>query len=220
MKKITKNSEPISLTEYKNKGGSFEDLPKDDLRSSLLEEQGFICCYCMRRIPEAKKSPSCKIEHFKCKSNYKELELIYSNILISCSGGEGYPKNLQTCDTYKGDTELSINPSSNSHNIEELIKYTSYGQIYSDDTNLNNELNEVLNLNNQSLLKQRQEIYLQIQQRIKNEGAKRLDKDLRKGFLLKEKSRLLNRSQENKFIPFLMIGVYLLNKKLRKLGIA
>ncbi len=51
MKKIIKQSEPRSLIKHRskqraNQNADYENYPeKDDLRKSLLEEQGYICCW-------------------------------------------------------------------------------------------------------------------------------------------------------------------------------
>ena len=56
MKQITKLTEPNSLTQHRAKAhSSYDNLPADtksNLRNNLLAEQGHICCYCMKRIPE------------------------------------------------------------------------------------------------------------------------------------------------------------------------
>ena len=61
MKAIIKGNEPISLTEHRAKQhASCDNLDKTDVRASLLTEQGHICCYCMKRIPESNTNPSLK----------------------------------------------------------------------------------------------------------------------------------------------------------------
>ena len=49
---INKDKEPKSLTEYKKSKNAYFDGfdKKDDIRQSLLDEQGYLCAYCMRRI--------------------------------------------------------------------------------------------------------------------------------------------------------------------------
>lgn len=51
---IQKAREPHSLTQYKKQeNANYGNLPsnvKDDIRLSLLKEQGFLCAYCSRRI--------------------------------------------------------------------------------------------------------------------------------------------------------------------------
>jgi uncharacterized protein (TIGR02646 family) len=225
MKQITKNAEPRSLIQYRANRGTFDDMPsdiKDNLRSSLLDEQGHICCYCMKRIPQKlnskeieKNYPSCKIEHVKCQSKNHDQELAYKNILLACNGNHGSPKKMQTCDTYKGENDLSFNPANSAINIESLIKYAANGDIYSDDETINTELSEILNLNTKDLRDIRAILYKDIQDKIIREGKQRSGKEIQKHFYESEKERLLLRN-DDKLTPFCMIGVYLVNKKLRK----
>ena len=51
---ITKNKEPKEWTEYRNTPGvDYQAIP--ELVQSLLKEQGYICAYCKRRIPNKYK---------------------------------------------------------------------------------------------------------------------------------------------------------------------
>ena len=142
MKHIVKVKEPSSLTEHRaNQPAYYDTLPlqgKNELRGSLLHEQGHICCYCMRRIPEIANEDTgfmigMKVEHFKSQEQFPFLQLSYSNLFGSCMGNEGKPKKIQTCDTRKGNSELAINPVAISPNCELLIKYNADGEIYSDN---------------------------------------------------------------------------------------
>ncbi len=70
MKHIVKNTEPQSLKTYRSTpNASFNDSNKEDIRKSLIEEQGAICAYCMKRISNkwnAKlQKPFTEIEHYK-----------------------------------------------------------------------------------------------------------------------------------------------------------
>lgn len=218
MKRIIKNHEPVSLTEHRASAhADFDNLYKDDVRASLLEEQGHICCYCMKRIPETNINPSTKIEHFLCQKYHSDQELNYGNMLLACSGQEGLPGHLQTCDTRKGNQTLSFNPSDQTRNIEDLIKYKSNGEIYSSDDRFNEELETVLNLNVNTLKNNRRIIYEEIQKRIINEGRKLGSKALKKRFLQQEKAKLLN-LHNGKFKEYCMVGVYVIDKKLSKLN--
>ena len=73
MKLIDKKlkNQPASLKRHlKTPHHNYENYDKkDELRLALLKEQGFICCYCMRRIQEAMEKKM-KIEHFKAFSIY------------------------------------------------------------------------------------------------------------------------------------------------------
>lgn len=57
---------------------------KDALKKALLEDQGFICCYCGKRI---ENDLNTRIEHLKPKHKYKEHVFSYRNLLASCQGG-------------------------------------------------------------------------------------------------------------------------------------
>jgi uncharacterized protein (TIGR02646 family) len=154
VKHIVKGKEPQSLLEHRLKSHANYDnyREKDDLRESLLTEQGQICCYCMGRIAKN----NMKIEHWQPQSSYPNLQLAYQNLLGACQGNQGKPEHLQHCDTKKGDSEITINPTD--AKFEKPIKYGSNGNIYSDDETIDRELNEVLNLNTETLKKNRKAV--------------------------------------------------------------
>ncbi len=219
MKQIIKNNEPVSLTVHRaSQHANFDNLQKDDVRTSLITEQGHICCYCMKRIPETNVNPSRKIEHFLCQANHPDQELNYGNMLLACSGQEGSPKHLQTCDTRKGNQTLSFNPSDQTRNIEDLIKYKSNGEIYSSDGRFNEELETVLNLNVNTLKNNRRIIYEEVQKRIIIEGKRLGNKAMKKRFLEQEKAKLLSLNNNGKFREFCMVGVYVIDKKLKRMN--
>ena len=222
MKQIIKNKEPRSLTEHRAKGGNYFNLYKNELRDSLLEEQGYICCYCMQRIPKKlneneveKNFPDCKIEHVKCQSENPDLELDYDNLLMACNGNHGFPKKMQTCDTFKGERDLSFSPADRLRNIENFIKYLPNGEIRSDDPVIDDEIDSVLNLNSLDLKKIREVYYRNFKQQIVDEGKRRKGKTIPKKYYEEEKQRLID-SAIHKFPQFCMVGVYLINKKLKK----
>jgi len=218
MKAITKGGGPISLTEHRAKQHScYANLDKDDTRTSLLTEQGHICCYCMRRIPESGKIPGSKIEHFFCQEDHSQEELNYGNMLLACLGNEGSPKRLQTCDTKKGNLSLRHSPSNQARNIEDLIKYKPNGEIYSSDDTFNTELETVLNLNVKSLKDNRRVIYEEVQNRIRLEGKRQGTTILKKKFIESERAKLLSLNN-GKHYQFCMVGVYVIDKKLKKMA--
>lgn len=141
---IKKKSEPHSLTIYKKTiNASFDNQPskvKEDLRKSLLEEQGYICAYCMKRIEE---SADIKIEHYEARNSTNELS--YKNLLAVCKGNEGSSKERQTCDTKKGNRVLHINPQK----VGDIstIFFTRNGEVKSTNLLFQKDLDEVLNLN-------------------------------------------------------------------------
>ena len=218
MKAIIKGDEPLSLIQHRaNKPAFYDNLHKDDTRSFLLKEQGHICCYCMRRIPESNANPSSKIEHFLCQDDNKAEELNFGNMLLACSGKQGSPHRLQTCDTKKGNQTLKFSPCNQSRNIEELIKYKPNGEIYSPDEIFNTELGVVLNLNVNQLKENRRIMYETIRDRIKNKVKQHKTNTLQKRYLESEKSKLLT-LDHGKYAEFCMVGVYVIDQKLKRIG--
>ena len=79
MKKIIKSKEPKEWTEYRLTPG-VKYSPISELREALLKEQGYLCAYCMRRIPtkDGNSEETSRIEHLKSRKN----PLIYSWIIL------------------------------------------------------------------------------------------------------------------------------------------
>lgn len=228
MKQIIKSTvEPHSLVQHRanQPAAYYDNLPqaaKEDLRQSLLSEQGYICCYCMKRIPEkvkedGKVSYDMKVEHYKCQDLHEDLQLNYKNLFGACTGNEGQSNRLQTCDTKKGNKELTINLLTNSPCCETLFKYNAEGEISSinDDEEINRQLNDVLNLNMDTLKISRREVYIEVQKRIEARSRQLGTKQLKIDYFEDEREWWLDRN-ENKFKPFCMVAVYYLNKKIRQ----
>jgi uncharacterized protein (TIGR02646 family) len=213
MKRIVKGREPQSLLEHRLK--SFTDYnnypEKDELRASLLTEQGHICCYCMQRI----SADRMKIEHWQSQDEYPQFQLDYNNLLGACQGGEGSPNHLQHCDTKKGNTEITINPLDNHRNCEDVIKYLATGKIYSDDKTINEELNDVLNLNMQTLANNRKEVLELV---IKQLESKYPKGDWTVAILNKKIQQWSNRQKDGKYKPYCQIVIYHLKKRLSSIG--
>lgn len=227
MKQIIKTAEPQSLIQHRaNQPAAYYynllQAAKDDLRQSILSEQGYICCYCMKRIPEKVEkdgmvSYDMKIEHYKCQDLNEDLQLNYKNLFGACIGNEGQPNRMQTCDTKKGNSKLTINLLTNTPRCETLFKYNAEGEISSinDDQEINRQLNDVLNLNMQTLKICRSQVYTEVQKRVESRSRQLGTKQLKIGYFEDERQRWLDRN-ENKFKPFCMVAVYYLNKKIRQ----
>ncbi|GAA6620572.1 retron system putative HNH endonuclease [Scytonema sp. NUACC26] len=134
MKYIQKSREPDSLTKWNLKRGSripdwksFSKGVKDDVYFSLLQEQGYICCYCGRPISRKQ----CHIEHYRPKSVYKHLTFEYTNLIASCQGeDEDRPRVPVHCGHKKQawfDEELMISPLD--PNCPDYFKYSGSGEI-------------------------------------------------------------------------------------------
>lgn len=156
MKKITKGDAPNSLIRHRAQTFSnFNNYrEKNELSEALVREQKGLCCYCTNRIES--NSEKMRIEHWKCRANYQQLELDYSNLLGACLGNKD---PCGHCDRRKGDRELKWNPSDPERNIEDQIQYLNDGTIQSIDNEFNNQIDEILNLNANRLKRNRKAVY-------------------------------------------------------------
>jgi uncharacterized protein (TIGR02646 family) len=229
MKRIIKGIEPPCLLKYRQIQGANYDgySPKKPLKEALLTEQGYICCYCMRRI----SINNMEIEHNKPqadfsgnksgnKSDNPDLQLDYKNLLASCSGNRGNGKKNLHCNARKGDYEgrnrnytMILNPSDPNKNCENYIKYSSTGKILSicDDETINHELNEILNLNYQTL-KENRKIALDTVIAVLNK--KFPHKTWSKEAIKKKLEELSSKDAEGKYSPYSQYIVSYLSKRL------
>ena len=228
LRKINKGKEPITLTNYRSsiQKKDFENINiyddfnhksrqdcKDskagNLRKQLLEEQGYLCCYCMSRIA----CFNSKIEHLKDQSTNRKLQIDYQNLFIACKGNEGQPSKHQHCDSFKG--AKNIDYLDLLSNIENDIKYQpSDGTISSDNTDIDMEINEVLNLNVRILKRNRKQAVKEFLMVLKKRlGTGKWGKNA----LKKEVDRYEKIGADYKFKQFSAMFVYFLNKKLQKL---
>jgi uncharacterized protein (TIGR02646 family) len=227
LKKITKSKEPKSLTAYrstishKNLEDStiYEDFKEktkeqcreakaDNLRKQLLEEQGYICCYCMSRID----CDNSKIEHFRPQTKNRKVQIDYQNLFIACRGGEGSKAKEQFCDTRKGEKDLDyIDLLSSIENSVNYVKGARNISVMSIDKNIDNEMNDILNLNVTVLGQNRREVYDRVMKNLKS-----------RGYTIANIQKILNyyQTQHNgKFEPYCEMIVYFLTKKLKSKGI-
>ncbi len=212
MKNIVKASEPPSLTSHRREPhADYENyLEKADLRVSLLQEQGYICCYCNRRIT----ARGMKIEHWKPRNLYPSLQLEYANLLASCLGGEGNPRHLQHCDSHKGDTLITIHPADANHNCELLVKYTGDGEIFSDSPTIDHDLDKVLNLNLQTLMNNRRAV---VDGMLAHLRQRRPIGNWKRQFLATELDRWSSRNRRGQFPEYCHVVIHHLRKKLARM---
>lgn len=149
---IKKGQEPLALKNAKFHGLKYyEDMTtevKNAIRKQLLKEQGYLCAYCMCRI----RSETMQIEHYIAQnpqdnSYNPSFTIAYTNLLGVCDGDKksaGHYQNL-TCDQHRGNLPLTVDPL-NAVTINK-IKYRPDGTIYSDDKDIQDDLDVVLNLN-------------------------------------------------------------------------
>ena len=204
MRKIDKGREPKEWIEKKcTPGADYNAIP--ELKNALLDEQGYLCAYCMQRISE----DTMKVEHIKPRSKNKELNFEYKNLVACCKGGEGYSKDMQHCDTKKDDREISIDVFSDAD--IGTISYSSHtGEIKSSNTEYNKDINDILNLNCSYLKRQRISVL--------NAAIEALGKNLdwKNSRIKKEYDKYLNKDKEGMYKPYCGIVLWFLGKKLAK----
>ena len=167
MRTIRKKPPHQDFIQYrKGDDASFANLPshlKQTLKDRLLQEQGYLCCYCMQRI----SSESMRMEHFRCQARYPEQQLDYENLLAACPGtiGQG-PHAAEICDVRKKDQDIKYNPAAD--DVERLLHYKRDGTIFSEvDKQFSQELDDVLNLNCGMLMNNRAAVYKALIESIK-----------------------------------------------------
>lgn len=151
---IEKTREPESWTRHRlTPGADYE--ASDDLRDRLLKDQGYVCAYCMRRIPAADDNTinETRIEHIRPRTSLSRLERMdYANMVICCPGAISKitrDKKHLHCDRRKGEDWMNISPLDS--NAMATIGYMTDGTIKSTDSEYDHDINDVLNLNHNLL---------------------------------------------------------------------
>lgn len=205
---INKGKEPQEWTERcSTPNVKYEAIP--ELREALLREQGYICAYCMRRIPATDNGvdATSKIEHILSRENHPDLQMQYSNMVICCPGcidGE----NLH-CDASKGEKDIKCSPLKN--DVMHTIRYmVSSAEIKSTNEEYNTELNNILCLNNSLLKQNRKEAWDSVCRQLSKVGWN--STNVRRAL-----KHFREKDNNGKFSPYCGIIIYFLEIKLRKL---
>jgi uncharacterized protein (TIGR02646 family) len=135
LKHIKKNQSPQDFLEWKNLANkdwqptwnNFQKPEKTSVHNSLIQEQGYICCYCERRITREISH----IEHLKPRNKYPNLALDYTNLIASCQGENATPPLIPVhCGHKKSEwykESLMVSPLGS--NCVDFFRYTDDGQI-------------------------------------------------------------------------------------------
>lgn len=168
MIKIKKNNPPAGLEKLREEAErkqydaneafrSLKNPLKEEVRRSLVVEQGHLCAYCMRRIPDERieetGNPAVYIEHWSARNPEDGCgaggALDYFNLLAVCSGNQydrsSKGKNRLTCDAKRENRSLKVNPLD--EKTLETIYYTEDGLIGASDKEIADDLTVKLNLN-------------------------------------------------------------------------
>lgn len=153
---VKRGDPPVELVQCLHKllpeQRTYVSLPtevKSALKETLLQRQGYLCAYCMRRIDSADHA---KLEHVIPQSRsiaegHPEQTVEYRNMLVTCMGGddEGRPYSEKTCDSHKADMPIAIDPTSETDIA--TIRYLRNGMIHSSNLQFDHDLCDTLNLN-------------------------------------------------------------------------
>lgn len=158
---ITKGTTPKELLQYcqsYDPQKSYENFRgKNIVKKALLEEQGYICAYCMCAIgyDATKWEKEVRIEHYRSRCEFEHLQLDYNNMLAVCTCSDGLPEKEQHCDTSKGDKYLHFDVKNFLH--IGTLRY-SEGGILSTDQQYSDDIENVLGLNHSYLPVNRRDI--------------------------------------------------------------
>ena len=221
---IKKTTEPPELVTHRLQGRDYEAMnnKKDGnglvIRSvrevvldALLHEQGHLCAYCMQRIT----AENMQIEHRLSQKRMPEKAVIYSNFLGVCSGKIG---TILHCDKQKSAVHDSVpierwvalytNP--NDKTQMDTIHYTTgSGKIHSTNTQIEDEINRVLNLNNDIIKRNRANIVIEIIQKMRSNWSK---SDIQKAL-----NNWQNTNKNAQLRPYCGIAIAYLTKKSRSI---
>lgn len=214
MIKITKEKEPADWTEERNTPGiTYETAHKDALRLALLDEQGGLCGYCMRRVSFAAGTPTdTRIEHLKPRTlslaeGKPEETLAYGNMILCCNGDIDGSKNMH-CDASKGEKEIHFTPFDAA--AIATISYSSKdGSIKSSNEVYDSDLNNILNLNHPRLAANRLAV---IKGLVKEMGRK----TWKKSDIAHKISYYSERTAKGQLHEYCGVVIWYLNKKLRQ----
>ena len=209
IKIIKKGSEPSIFPKLRSEYGNYDNIgdQKSLLKEILISEQNYRCVYCMRKINMNTSS----IEHYVPRHGDNgdiSKSLDYRNLFAVCKITEGRPYKKQTCDVRKGDSLLHISPLNETHISS--IEYKRNGEMYSNNNDINDDINNTLNLNEMTLVQSRFEAYRSLLD-IMNTKKKN---NWSKKFIEQTLNKFLDKDNRQPYIGFI---IYNLKKRLSKM---
>ena len=157
MRKISKQTEPITLTNWKqaNPHGRYDQLTSDirqAIRQQALQEQFYLCAYCCEKIKEDVHQ-HCHNEHVEAQNLNPQKTLDFTNIVASCDT----PKQ---CGKAHGSQYLPLTPLMGE--CESELKFKISGRVEGLSERAITTI-QVLNLgdqekNNRKLIEKRQQL--------------------------------------------------------------
>ncbi|TGX82198.1 hypothetical protein E5358_07800 [Palleniella muris] len=211
---IKKQKEPDAWLRYRlTPNVDYQSIP--ELVEPLYKEQGYICAYCMRRIPhrDSVSNEGHRIEHMLSREKHDDKKLDYNNMVICCPGHIGTEDH---CDKNKGSDDISFSLFDNV--FINSLSYSNDGCIKSSNDIYDKELNDILNLNTALLKANRKsmidELVKGIQSYVKRNG--KLDKSFL-CHMIEKYSSMYSKDEKQVYYPYCGVAIYYLQKKLNKL---
>jgi uncharacterized protein (TIGR02646 family) len=185
MRAIQKRSEPRTVTETRcatttnltrtrTARAAFDQIGKREARCQLVEEQGWLCAFCMRRIDEDAQDEGgqaiMKIAHRVPIDVDPSRALDWTNLFGSCDGGERSGGLHCTCDYRQRSTALTVDPAKASSVAR--LKLERRGKepglfLTSDDAGLKVDVEQTLGLNDGGLPELREAMWKAFLQAVK-----------------------------------------------------
>ena len=193
MKYIKKQREPKSLAKLRQTPGAKYQGPQEEWQHKLLEEQGYICAYCMARISlerDDKGKPDIGIEHYLSRKQRPDLDLDWNNMLGVCNGSFGIDSHCDKAQGRKndqgefikgkqdGDAKLKVLNPRFKKLSEKVLKYSLSGEILPNTSNqqlkqqIKEDLDCILNLNDSKIRQARKNIIEHAKDRLKKKYPK------------------------------------------------
>lgn len=132
MLRIHKRTPPACITTLQQTPGadwgSVTGEQKAEMRKALLDEQGHLCAYCMRRV--SADPSACTVEHWRPRSQAGTDPFHWPDLLLVCDGGgPGAAPAHQHCDRRRGNAPLTLHPAHPSQDVAALLAYEADGRI-------------------------------------------------------------------------------------------
>lgn len=157
---VSANASSLSMLSGDKQWKKLPRYHKVKVQETLIEEQGYVCAYCNRRIHKGapEDDDQLRIDHIKPKGVYPTQTFDYYNLVGCCYGDDRTPPpNQKHCDASKGSLEIPWELFPTNSSCESILMFTSTGEVISSDSTVEHAVNTILNLNCNKLIKLRKE---------------------------------------------------------------
>ncbi len=202
MRYIKKQNEPIEFSNWKkkNKNANYNDLTpelKKVIKSNLLKEQYFLCCYCEKLIGIENST----IEHLQPIHHNSKKQLVFNNFLASCD-------TQNTCNLKRGHKKIKLTPLQKDIESKFLYYLSFIGKNPIIKIEGDEETIAILNLNDNQLSRKRGKVYFGVKETFNEEWTT--------GNVQKLVHSLSNPNEEGKLQEFVSSVCHVFNNSILK----